>query len=68
MNYDRGCLVEMVQSASFLCNAKILTRTGKFLNSNNNNNKALTRKCRRKPGIIKDFKKEERAILKSIAM
>jgi len=52
----------------FLCNAKKPIRIGKFPNSNSNNKKALNIKCRRKPGIIKDFKKEEREILKSIAM
>jgi len=44
-------------------------RTGKFPNSNsNNNNKALNIKCRRKPGATEDFKKEMREILKSIAV
>lgn len=52
----------------FLCNAKKPTRIEKFLNSNNNTNKALNIKCRRKPGIIKDFKIGEREILKSIAV
>lgn len=52
----------------FLCNAKKPARTGKLPNNNNNNNKALTITCTRKPGIIKDFKKEEREVLKSIAI